>query len=67
MIPLKVAANFIGTLLPVVFPNQEFKPQRLFATLLCFGVIVVSVHFLGVENTEVGLELAEDFIELTEE
>lgn len=30
---LSLALNFLGSLLPVVFPDKEFKPWRLFAVI----------------------------------
>tara|TARA_R110000851_G_scaffold10998_1_gene38949 strand:+ start:835 stop:1032 length:198 start_codon:yes stop_codon:yes gene_type:complete len=63
----KVIMNFMGTLLPLVFPNQKFKPLRLGAVVVCFVIAVGSVEYMGVENTLKALEVAEDLIELTEE
>ena len=64
---IATALNFIGSLLPVVFPDKEFKPKRLAAVVFCFGLVVGSINLLGVEGTVEAVDLAEDLVELTQE
>lgn len=63
----KIALSFLGSLLPVVFPDHKFNPQRLVAVAVLMILLGISLHFLGVENTEVLIELTDSAIELTEE
>ena len=64
---LTLIMNFIGSLVPVLFPDKEFQPKRLGAVLLVIGALALCVHFLGLESTEALVDLSEDVIELTEE
>ncbi len=67
MIPIKLAVQAIGTLFPVIFPKQEFKPKRLIAAVLVTALAATSINFIGLENTEAALEVAEEVLELSEE
>ena len=64
---LQTLLGFAGTLVPVLFPDKEFRPKRAAAVLVSFVVAIVAIKFLGVEGTEVALEVAEGFLELAEE
>lgn len=64
---LTLVINFIGSLIPVLFPDKGFQPKRLVAVLLVIGALALSIHFLGLESTEALVDLSEDVIELTEE
>ena len=64
---LPLIMNFIGSLVPVLFPDKGFQPKRLVAVLLVVGALALSIHFLGLESTETLVDLSEDVIELTEE
>ena len=64
---LTLIMNFIGSLVPVLFPEKGFQPKRLVAVLLVIGALAICVHFLGLESTEALVDLSEDVIELTEE
>ena len=64
---LALVVNFIGSLVPVLFPDKGFQPKRLVAVLLVIGALALSINFLGLESTEALVDLSEDVIELTEE
>ena len=64
---LTLIVNFIGSLIPVLFPEKSFQPKRLVAVLLIIGALALSIRFLGLESTEALVDLSEDVIELTEE
>ena len=64
---LAIITNFLGSLLPVVFPDKEFKPWRLFAVVLLLIVVGVFVHFIGVDNTNAVIDLTGDVMKLTTE
>jgi len=64
---LALIMNFVGSLVPVLFPDKDFQPKRLVAVLLVIGALALSIHFLGLESTEALVDLSEDVIELTEE
>lgn len=58
---------FLGSLLPIIFPNQEFKPKRLAAVIVSFILIIGSIKIIGLDETLEAIEATEDLIELTEE
>ena len=64
---IKTLLRFAGSLLPIIFPNQEFKPKRLAAVVLSFVLMVSSIKLIGLDETLEALEATEDLIELTEE
>ena len=64
---IKLIASLVGSLFPVIFPDQEFKPKRAGGVLVCFLVAVVAINWLGLEGTLQAIEVTEEFIELTEE
>ena len=64
---IKLIVQAIGTLFPVIFPKQEFKPKRLAAVIICLALAVGSVKLLGLEVTEQALEVAEEILDMTEE
>lgn len=64
---INVIASVIGTLFPVIFPKQEFKPKRLAAVVVVVVLVVGSVKLLGVEGTAEAINLVEDVMEITEE
>jgi hypothetical protein len=64
---LNILVSAIGTLFPVIFPKQEFKPKRLVAVAICLVLVIGSVKLLGVEGTAQTIEIVETLLELTEE
>jgi hypothetical protein len=64
---LSIVVSAIGTLFPVIFPEQEFKPKRLAGLVVCLVLAVGSVALLGVEDTIHTIEVAETLLELAEE
>ena len=64
---LSLALNFLGSLLPVVFPDKEFKPWRLFAVIVLLTVVGALVHFIGVDGTSSVIDLTGDAMRLTTE
>lgn len=64
MIPI---LNFVGSLFPIVFPKNEFKPQRLGAVLAIIVTVSACVYFLGEDKTEFVIDKTEQVIELTEQ
>lgn len=64
---LALITNFLGSLLPVVFPDKEFKPWRLFAVVLLMIVVGTFVHVIGAENTSSMIDLTGDAMKLTTE
>ena len=64
---LTLIVNFIGSIIPVLFPDKGFQPKRLVAVLLVICALALCINFLGLESTEALVDLSEDVIELTEE
>ncbi|AUR96408.1 TMhelix containing protein [Vibrio phage 1.224.A._10N.261.48.B1] len=65
--PVSSMFSFLGTLVPVLFPKNEFQPKRLGAVILFLIVCSVMVHVFGVETTSDVIELSSDAMKLTEE
>lgn len=57
----------IGSLFPVIFPDQEFKPKRLLAVVVLFIMVLFAGEYFGFASVENALELTGEAIELTEE
>ncbi len=64
---IKLVADIVGSLFPVIFPKQEFKPKRLAGLVVCAVLVLGSVKLLGVEGTEQAIDLMEDVMEIAEE
>lgn len=64
---IKLVADIVGSLFPVIFPKQEFKPKRAIGAVVAFALAVVAVQFLGLEGAESAVSVAIDIIEMTEE
>lgn len=64
---LTVALEFIGSLIPIIFPNQKFNPKRLLAVVVILALLGVSTYFLGIDATESIVDLTEPVMGLTEE
>lgn len=67
MVSISAITGVIGTLFPIIFPEQEFKPKRAIGVLVAIGIAWGMVATLGVEDSIEVLEVAEEVIELTEE
>jgi len=63
---LKVIFGFVGTLLPVVFPDNEFQPKRLGAVMALLIVIGFGVYIFDVTTAASIIDMTGDAIELTE-
>jgi len=64
---LNFILSAVGTLFPIVFPKQEFKPNRLLGVVVAVVLVIGSIKLIGVENTEQAIELTDDIIEMSEE
>lgn len=64
---IKLISSVIGSLFPVIFPKQEFKPKRLAGMVVAMALVIGSVKLLGTEGTADVIELVEDVMEITEE
>ena len=64
---IKLIADVVGSLFPVIFPKQQYKPKRAVGAVVAVIVVAVLTSWLGIDSTVQVLEVAEDFIELTEE
>lgn len=67
MSKLSLIINFVGSLVPVLFPEKEFQPKRLAAVVVITLLLAGCIHFLGLDTTEALVDLSEDVIELTEQ
>ena len=64
---IRLIVQAIGTLFPVIFPKQEFKPKRLVGVIICLALAVGSVKLLGVEATNDAIEAGKEILDMTEE
>ena len=64
---IRLIVQAVGTLFPVIFPKQEFKPKRLAGVIICLALAIGSVKLLGVDGTNEALEVAEEILNMTEE
>ena len=64
---VKTIVDVVGTLFPIIFPKQEFKPKRAVGALVSVVVAIVAINTLGIDGAETAIGLAADVIELTEE
>lgn len=64
---IKLLANIVGSLFPVIFPKQQFKPVRLVGFVIAFIIIAGSVQLMGKDTTEDIVDIVEDVLEATEE
>lgn len=59
--------RLVGSLLPYVMPQYEFKPKRLFAVIIIFIAVTFTFKMFGEDGTESIIDLTEDVVEMTEE
>lgn len=64
---VRAIGSLVGSLFPVIFPNQEFKPKRLLAVVVLFLIVLFAGEYFGFASVENALQLTEQAIELTEE
>lgn len=64
---IRLIVQAIGTLFPVIFPKQEFKPKRLAGVIICLVLAISSVKLLGVDGTNEALEVGKEILNMTEE
>ena len=57
----------LGSLVPVLFPKQEFKPKRAIGAVLAIVLAFGATKFLDEGEIDTVLDTAEQIIELTEE
>jgi len=63
----KAIGSVVGSLFPVIFPNQEFKPKRLVAVIALFVIILLAGEYFGFASVENALDMVGAAIEYTEE
>lgn len=66
---MKLAAilNFAGSLIPVIFPANEFKPARLVAVLTILATLIIGSCYVPMDDLKDIVDLTEDTMELTEQ
>lgn len=63
----KALGPILGTIIPYFFKEQEFKPKRLAAVVLC-GLFAWGLYStLGSDGAEFVVELTEQLVESTQE
>lgn len=67
MINIKTIVSALGTLVPIIFPDKEFKPKRLGAVVILTVVAVLAIEYVGEGKMGTVLESVETLSDLTEE
>lgn len=58
----KAAAPVANMFYKWIFPNNNFHPVRALYALLGFLMMILSVHFIGLEETEAAAEMTQEYI-----
>ena len=66
---MKLAAilNFMGSLVPYLFPDKKFRPARALAVVLIIFGLMFALDRFGEETVEQAIESGEDIMQLAEE
>ena len=64
---LKLILDFVGTLFPIIFPKNEFKPKRAAFVFAMVIVMMFAGDYFGAATIENAIDFTEDLIGLTEE
>jgi hypothetical protein len=64
---LAMVLGFLQSLVPVIFPKNEFKPKRAVAVVILVFALLFAVDHFGNDTIEDAIDHAEQIIELTEE
>lgn len=59
--------EWVGTLFPVIFPKNEFKPKRAAFVFVMFIAMLFAYDYFGAATIENAIELTGSIVELTEE
>lgn len=62
-----IALNFIGSLFPIIFPKNEFKPKRAVFVFVMAVVMMFGVDYFGAATIEQAIDLTGDAVSLTEQ
>lgn len=63
----KIVLDFIGTLFPIIFPKNEFKPKRAAFVFVMTFLMMFAVEYFGAATVEQAIDLTGSAVELTEE
>lgn len=63
----KLILDFVGSLFPVIFPKNEFKPKRAVFVFVMSLVMMFAVDYFGAATIEQAIDLTGAAVELTEE
>ncbi len=64
---LKLILDFVGTLFPIIFPKNEFKPKRAAFVFVMVIVMMFANEYFGAATIENAIELTESVVQLAEE
>lgn len=63
----KLILDFVGSLFPIIFPKNEFKPNRAVFVFAMVIVMMFAHDYFGAATIENAIELTESVVELTEQ
>jgi len=64
---LKLIFDFIGTLFPIIFPKNEFKPKRAVFVLVVMFLMMFAIDHFGFVLVDQAITFTGDAVSLTEE
>lgn len=60
LVGLKMALPFVGDFKKMIFVDGKFHPTRAFMLFVFLIVIIVSIGFIGAENTNEAVDLLDE-------
>lgn len=63
----RLILEFIGSLFPVIFPKNEFKPKRAAFVFVMVFLMMFAVEYFGAATVEQAIDLTGNAVELAEE
>ena len=64
---LKLILDFVGTLFPIIFPKNEFKPKRAAFVFAMVIVMMFSLDYFGAATIENAIDFTGSLVGLAEE
>lgn len=63
----KLILDFVGSLFPIIFPKNEFKPKRAAFVFVMVIVMMFAYDYFGAATIENAIDFTGSVVELTEE
>ena len=63
----RLILEFVGSLFPIIFPKNEFKPKRAAFVFVMVFLMMFAIDYFGAATVEQAIDLTGSAVELTEE